>query len=117
MTAWYGGVAAVPITPPPITPALSVARDTVLRAAVNELAEATWLLARWEERALEAERVLAAVRSAAVVTFKGPNDSDADYLRAAAKRLEGDFKPGGSNVTAAVVRTLRAVADLAEVTT
>lgn len=61
----------------------------------------------------EARAALAAVREAATVAFKGPNDTDATYLLSAAERIEGGYAVGGSNVTATVIRTLRAVAALA----
>lgn len=54
------------------------------------------------------ERVTAATRH----PHKGPNDTDASMLLAAATRLEGGYEPGGSHTKQTVARVLRAVAAL-----
>ncbi len=45
------------------------------------------------------------------VLHKGPNDSDADFMRIAAKHLEGGYPVGGSNLTYAVIKLLRDTAN------
>lgn len=51
------------------------------------------------------------LRQAAQHPHKGPNDTDESMLRAAAKRLDGGYDPGGSNTRQTVARVCRAVAD------
>lgn len=110
---------------PPHPPRLS---DAGLRDAID-LGDESWfwpvggeeasvgdVLLDLEAARAEAGRLRALLESVVVATltpFKGPR-SDADVLRDAAVRLEGGFQPGGSNTTATVVRTLRAVAALLE---
>ena len=69
-----------------------------------------------------AERVEAELRSAGygiinipVIPFKGPNDTDADYYRSAAEKLERGFPLGGGNLTMAVAGLLRSVSAWSEV--
>lgn len=48
---------------------------------------------------------------AAVVAHKGPDDTDAGFMRITARDLRGGFDVGGSNRRAAVARVLDVVAD------
>lgn len=48
------------------------------------------------------------------VAYKGPHDTDASAFRAAAKRLDTGYEPGGSNTKRAISQILGAVADAAE---
>lgn len=48
---------------------------------------------------------------APTVAYPGPDDTDAGFMRIAAKHLEGGFAVGGSNLTRAVIDLLRSVAD------
>lgn len=51
------------------------------------------------------------LREAAVVAYKGPNDTDATMLRTYADKIRRGYPGGGSNLTAAVARVLDTVAD------
>lgn len=53
------------------------------------------------------------IEAAMRVAYRGPCDTDAAMMLGAADRLERGFPVGGSNVTAAVVRVLRAAAHYA----
>jgi len=59
-----------------------------------------------------APSVHAVLAEAATHPFKGPNDTDASMLLAAAQRLEGGYEPGGSHTKLTVARVLRVVAGL-----
>lgn len=67
---------------------------------------------RWQHSWLDATANLATVTAAAHHPHKGPDDTDASMLLAAAKRLDGGFEPGGSHTKQTVARVLRAVAGL-----
>lgn len=59
-----------------------------------------------------AERAIDSVLAALVPEIPFPGgQSQADYWRGAADRIEGKYAPGGSNMTAAVVTLLRRVGD------
>lgn len=58
--------------------------------------------------------VIGLLRAAARHPHKGPNDTDASMLQAAAKRLRGGFEPGGSNTKQTVARVIELVASLIE---
>lgn len=56
--------------------------------------------------------VIAVLQAAARHPHKGPADTDASMLRAAAQRAEGGYLVGGSWTSQTVAKTLRLVADL-----
>lgn len=58
----------------------------------------------------EARATIADVETAARHPHKGPDDTDASMLRAAAKRLRGGYEPGGSWTKQTVANVLDAVA-------
>lgn len=58
--------------------------------------------------------VIDVLRAAARHPHKGPNDTDASMLRAAAKRLKGGYEPGGSWTRQTVARLCETVAALIE---
>jgi hypothetical protein len=58
--------------------------------------------------------VIGLLRAAARHPHKGPRDTDASMLLAAAKRLRGGYEPGGSNTKQTVARVCELVAALIE---
>lgn len=56
--------------------------------------------------------VIGLLRAAARHPHKGPDDTDASMLQAAAKRLRGGFEPGGSWTKQTVARVIELVAAL-----
>lgn len=62
------------------------------------------------------EDVVSLLRAAARHPHKGPNDTDASMLLAAAKRLRGGYQPGGSTTQQTVARLCELVASLIEET-
>jgi hypothetical protein len=58
------------------------------------------------------EEVISLLRSASRHPHKGPNDTDASMLRAAAERLRRGYEPGGSNTKQTVARVCELVASL-----
>lgn len=57
------------------------------------------------------------VVTAPVVAFKGPHDTDASMFLEAAKRLDGGYPIGGSNLARAVSQLLRSAAAALQVET
>lgn len=60
--------------------------------------------------------VIGVLAAAARHPHKGPCDTDASMLRAAAKRLDDGYEPGGSWTKQTVAKVLRTVAALIEET-
>ena len=60
--------------------------------------------------------LLDALRAAARHPHKGPNDTDASMLQAAARRLRDGFEPGGSWTKRTVAEVIETVAVLIETT-
>lgn len=58
--------------------------------------------------------VIAVLGAAARHPHKGPDDTDASMLLAAAKRLRGGYEPGGSWTKQTVAKVLETVASLIE---
>lgn len=48
------------------------------------------------------------------VPYPGPHDTDATFMRGAAKKIAGDYPAGGSNVKRAVIKLLNDTADAME---
>jgi hypothetical protein len=104
----------------------AIAADRRRYEAQNDLTEARAKCAGLSDRAgdhraraevLEAENrrlaaLIKAVKAASAHPHKGPDDTDASMLRAAAKRLRGGYEPGGSNTKQTVANVCVAVADL-----
>lgn len=60
------------------------------------------------------EEVISLLRAAARHPHKGPNDTDASMLQAAASRLRRGYEAGGSNTKQTVARVIELVAALIE---
>jgi hypothetical protein len=60
------------------------------------------------------EEVVSLLRASARHPHKGPEDTDASMLLAAAQRLRGGYEPGGSNTKQTVARVIELVASLIE---
>lgn len=60
------------------------------------------------------DEVISLLRTAARHPYKGPDDTDASMLLAAAKRLRGGYEPGGSNTKQTIAKVIELVASLIE---
>lgn len=88
------------------------ANSLVIRANGIRGAALVEALAKTRARAAKFEALVAKVRESASHPHKGPDDTDASMLRAAAKRLRGGYEPGGSHTKQTVANVITAVADL-----
>ncbi|AIY17760.2 hypothetical protein KR76_15125 [Pimelobacter simplex] len=84
-----------------------LAQLEALRLQLRDVEENRNDLAR---KVADQRATLDALVGAARHPFKGPNDTDASMLLAAAQRLDGGDEPGGSHTKQTVARVLRVVA-------